>query len=277
MKICKNALMKGYLSCDMKLDAIYTFNISPGMYVSSIETTRQLNGIVIPLDGCAEYVVSGTHYQLKKGTILLSGGGLELSKRVIGDEPFSYILIHYKITPIESIGDYVLPLHFVLTLADLHLTKIKRLADQMLTNQKRGDLMSTFNQKSLLWRTIEEIFEFGFDKCVMNENEKIEKVKKYIYENINRDLSVVELSDYINEEPKRFAQLFCKKMGLCPKKYIIQTKIHYAKELLLQTNLTVQEVSYKIGYEDPFYFSRIFKKNTGFAPSIYKTHVKKVH
>jgi YesN/AraC family two-component response regulator len=47
-------------------------------------------------------------------------------------------------------------------------------------------------------------------------------------------------------------------------------KIHYACQLLSQSKMKIKEVGDKIGYDDPYYFSRIFKKVTGKSPVQYK-------
>ncbi|MCD8261324.1 MAG: response regulator [Bacteroides sp.] len=58
--------------------------------------------------------------------------------------------------------------------------------------------------------------------------------------------------------------------GYSPNEYIRIIRMKRAAELLLSTNLTVAEVSYKVGINDPFYFSKCFKSQFGVAPSIYQ-------
>ena len=48
--------------------------------------------------------------------------------------------------------------------------------------------------------------------------------------------------------------------------YFIQLKIRKACELLDQTDSTIREIASQLGYDDPYYFSRIFKKDTGLLP-----------
>jgi len=50
-------------------------------------------------------------------------------------------------------------------------------------------------------------------------------------------------------------------------------KIYYACQLLTQRELIIKEIADKIGYDDPYYFSRIFKKVTGKSPAQYKSTV----
>jgi len=58
--------------------------------------------------------------------------------------------------------------------------------------------------------------------------------------------------------------------GHSPNEYLRIIRMKKAAELLISTNLTVAEVSYKVGINDPFYFSKCFKSQFGVAPSIYQ-------
>ena len=57
--------------------------------------------------------------------------------------------------------------------------------------------------------------------------------------------------------------------GYSPNEYIRIIRMKKAAELLLENRYTVAEVSYKVGIDDPFYFSKCFKQQFGVAPSVY--------
>ena len=59
-------------------------------------------------------------------------------------------------------------------------------------------------------------------------------------------------------------------MGVPPCKYLTSIRINKAKELLESTDCPVSEIGSIIGYENPLYFSRIFKKQTGLSPAAYR-------
>jgi AraC-like DNA-binding protein len=55
--------------------------------------------------------------------------------------------------------------------------------------------------------------------------------------------------------------------GMSPYQYLLHMKIQKAKELLVKGEMTVKEISYKLAFDNPYYFSRLFKKKTGVSPS----------
>ena len=70
-----------------------------------------------------------------------------------------------------------------------------------------------------------------------------------------------------------FIQNFKQYTNSTPAQYLLSLRIHNAKVLLESTNYNVTEISNIIGYENPLYFSRIFKKQTGFSPSEYRKKI----
>lgn len=67
----------------------------------------------------------------------------------------------------------------------------------------------------------------------------------------------------------RFSHIFKEVTGTTPKRFIEQRRIEAAKELLTNSELSISEIALSVGYPDPYYFSRVFKKNTGMPPQSY--------
>lgn len=99
---------------------------------------------------------------------------------------------------------------------------------------------------------------------------RMQKALEYIYLNYGSKISIQELADYVNFSPSRFSALFKKSFGLFPLQYIINYRIKRACDLLRHTDISITEIANMVGFEDSLYFSRIFKKQTGFSPSQYR-------
>lgn len=110
--------------------------------------------------------------------------------------------------------------------------------------------------------------EFSADKY--RNVDSMEAAVHFFNESFTHDISIEEYAAGQHMSVSWFIRSFKQYMGLTPMQYITSIRINKAKELLKNTNCSIQEVSTLSGYENPFYFSRIFRKQTGFSPSQYR-------
>lgn len=114
------------------------------------------------------------------------------------------------------------------------------------------------------------------DKCqTVGQNspmQLINKAKLIMFENSDTDITVTEIADRICMSYSCFRRNFKQLTGLSPHQYLQELRIQKSKELLINTNLTCQEISYKIGYESPIHFNSVFKKKTGLTPIKYREY-----
>lgn len=99
---------------------------------------------------------------------------------------------------------------------------------------------------------------------------QIRKAIIILRENLTSNISPELVADQLNIGYSWFRKMFKNYTGLSPSKYFQQIKMQRAKELLLTTDKSIKEISYELGFDTIFYFSRQFKKVTGIAPSDYK-------
>ena len=98
----------------------------------------------------------------------------------------------------------------------------------------------------------------------------ISKAKEYIKIHFSRDLSLDDVSKEFNISPYYFSKLFKKETGDNFIDYITSVRIEKAKELLISSDNSMKEICIEVGYQDPNYFSRTFKKNVGVTPTDYR-------
>lgn len=101
-------------------------------------------------------------------------------------------------------------------------------------------------------------------------NNDIETVIHYMKENIQRRLTLKELTDNTSYSVSHFSVVFKKEIGLSPLNYFNLLKIQRACFLLDTTDMKVSQICYKIGIDDTNYFSRLFSKIMGISPREYK-------
>ncbi len=100
----------------------------------------------------------------------------------------------------------------------------------------------------------------------------VSKARGYILENFMNDISLDDVSREVNVSPYYFSKLFKEESGENFIEYLTRLRIEKAKELLRDSSESIKEISLQVGYIDPNYFSRIFKKQTEMTPSEYREY-----
>ncbi len=101
-------------------------------------------------------------------------------------------------------------------------------------------------------------------------NSIIEKADLYIREHYNEDISLDEIARHVNLSSYYFSRFYKNSTGTSFSDKMVMVRMERAKELLRREDLSVKDVSYMVGYVDPNYFSKTFKKSTGYNASEYK-------
>lgn len=102
------------------------------------------------------------------------------------------------------------------------------------------------------------------------ENETIKEILNYVNMNFYTEISIQSISQKFFINPNYVSYLFKKEVGLNYTEYLTKLRIDLACKLLKESKLTIQMISEKSGYNDYFYFTRIFKKVMGMTPNEYR-------
>jgi len=99
---------------------------------------------------------------------------------------------------------------------------------------------------------------------------KIERVLAYMLQNLDKPLQMATLGALVGISMSNFYHLFKLATGCTPNDFLIRARMRRAGELLLKTDLSVKQLAALLGYDDPFYFSRVFKSVCGVPPREYR-------
>ena len=105
-------------------------------------------------------------------------------------------------------------------------------------------------------------------------HEPIDDAIHFMRENIQRQLNMKEIAEYTGFSVSHFSTLFRQKTGVTPLNYFNQLRIQTACHHLDFTDLQINQIAMTIGFDDQFYFSRIFHKIMGCSPSEYRKRKK---
>ena len=106
--------------------------------------------------------------------------------------------------------------------------------------------------------------------------EEIDLAVTYFNEHYNTDICIEEYAASRHMSTSWFIRNFRKYTGFTPMQYILEIRISNAESLLEATEYNITEISRIVGYENPLYFSRLFKKSKGLSPSEYRKRIKTV-
>lgn len=97
-------------------------------------------------------------------------------------------------------------------------------------------------------------------------NKQIEKAKEYIFDNYSRDMTQVDVAEFVHLNMSYFSRLFKQETGENFVDYLCNYRLNKAIELLKEGIYKSNEVSHRVGFNNEKYFYKIFKKKTGFTP-----------
>ncbi|MCU7548820.1 AraC family transcriptional regulator [Chitinophagaceae bacterium LB-8] len=102
------------------------------------------------------------------------------------------------------------------------------------------------------------------------KEDPLERSILYMESNIGKRLQVGEIASYIQYSTSHYTALFKKKTGMTPIDYFIKMKMRYACQMLVQDKLKIKDIALRAGYDDPYFFSKLFKQVTGKSPKEYR-------
>ena len=100
--------------------------------------------------------------------------------------------------------------------------------------------------------------------------DEIDRARTYFEEYYNKEISIEQYAVSRNMSTSWFNRSFRSAMGTSPMKYILNIRIRNAQTLLETTDYSISVIASLVGYDNPMYFSRLFRKAKGMTPSRYR-------
>ena len=95
----------------------------------------------------------------------------------------------------------------------------------------------------------------------------------FIERNHSREMTMDEMAKHVGLDRSHLAHIFKRTMNISPTDYLIGLRIQKASELLTsRPDLSIKEVAFSVGYRDPFFFSKTFRRLKGMTPSEFRAN-----
>lgn len=145
---------------------------------------------------------------------------------------------------------------------------------------KQGDIHSTESEShSFISESGHKSYVISALHQIREEREQqtitvLDRAQAYIQDRYTEDLSLEEVADFVHLNAHYFSKIFKQQTGSNFIDYVTKLRIDKAKSLMNSESLSLKEVCYKVGYNDPNYFSRVFKRVTGITASEFRNQSK---
>ena len=147
--------------------------------------------------------------------------------------------------------------------------------DEMITLFEKIDRQNRVkeNQHYNLYSNIYKLFGMFNDICAKKyapTDLRMVGAKEYIDLNFTDKNCLEDAYNLVNVSRRHFDRLFKSIFNVTPSRYIILKKVQFAQKLLKTQGLSIEEISSMCGFSDVYYFSKVFKAETGLTPSSYR-------
>lgn len=112
-------------------------------------------------------------------------------------------------------------------------------------------------------------------KTFYQSKQHINQAKTYIHDYFNTSITLDDVAFEVDLSPNYFSHLFKQEFGMTFIDYLTHVRLEKAKGLLEENKLTLKEIGYMVGYKDPNYFSRVFKKHYDESPKHFQRAIFK--
>lgn len=226
---------------------------------------RQSDSFVYILSGEVEYEDKYKRFVAKKGNIIYLSEGSNY-KINIKNNNYSFIVVNFLFRKhnnmifenelFEFNNSHNLDSYFI----------------KLNTIWPIGTIDTRLTAKAILYEIYAQLCSYSINNYLPSDSKKlILSIKNELMENcFDSKLNITEIIKSYKISEAHFRRQFKKIYNCSPIKLIQNIRINRAKQLLSNPQLQISEISKTCGYDDVFYFSRIFKKTTGLSPSEYR-------
>ena len=251
------------------------------VHTSEVIETDRPNGrgdyqLLYISSGKLHLYVDGEDRIITKGNMLLfRPGEAQLYNLYSADKPETY-WVHFTGSDVDLLLDYYgMPkdenVFFTGTSPDYQWLYKQMIQELQLRRVNYEDLLNMNLRHIFL--IINRFLKEGteLDSDALNE---VERATHYFNENYNQNICIKDYAADRHMSDCWFNRTFKKVTKVTPIQYIISLRITSAINLLENTDHNIKQIASMVGYDDEYYFSRLFKKNTGLSPTEYRKKLK---
>jgi iron complex transport system substrate-binding protein len=216
-------------------------------------------------------------HRMQRFTVLHAGKGAVLDI-VAGSEGMDYYSIYYKgtiqppvhvelTTPFEQLR----PFDHSYSITPDSPVALHRILNEMFKSWGKQQPLVQLHVRTLLYQFVHKLLhQMQVQGASPAKRDLAAQIAAIIHECYAESITLEYLSESLNYSVPHLSSYFKIRTGLSPIDYLIKVRIDKAADLLLETDATLREVAVGVGYQDPSYLGRLFKKYKGLSPIHYR-------
>ena len=218
------------------------------------------------IKGQAIYTINHEKVFAEEGDVICIPKGSYRAAKSLNSLQFECFATNFSLHTIES-EELTLPLP-VKSQLGIHsdIISLYRKLNQNWLTKTPGRTMRTRAEFMLILQRIFSILVYEVN--TYNFDPRIKQAMRYIIENYHEPLTILDVADIVSLNPVYFGSLFKKETQTTFRDYLNTIRLNQAEDMLRNKKLNVTEVAQICGFNDVFYFSRLFKKHKGIPPSM---------
>ena len=229
--------------------------------------------LIYCVDGSGFYVVDGKRHEVKKNQYFILPIGKPHEYGATEGHFWTVYWLHFCGKAAHVFAEGAATPQTINVTMQSRISERINIFDEILTTLHFGDSIEDLRYaSSLLSHFLASMRYLGQFRRAKASAEKdiVEQAIHYMRENIENRITMAEVLRYVGYSQSHFSTVFKKKTGMSPLSYFNRLKVEHACKLLKTTDLKVNMICYKVGIEDPLYFSRLFSKVMGMSPTDYR-------
>src|SRR6056297_182149 len=228
------------------------------------------NLLIYCTEGKAFLNVRGEPYTVEAGDLLLLPAGANHRYTADPDNPWTIHWVHYTGPLAEDFRHYM---GFDGPTRIRHLGRQPRLLvdfNGLLSVRQTGFRARGLIHAANRLRQLLAAVPINADETGHERQAELETIHNYMREHLDERISLEQLADLAGLSPAHFATRYREQTGTSPIQHFLHLKVERACQMLDTSSLSFADISRRLGYDDAYYFSRLFKKVMGQSPRDYR-------
>ncbi len=224
------------------------------------------------LNGQGHFYDDKSHYIINKNQYFLITPGTLVFYRADTQNPWTYTWICFNGT---CVPDMLRKCHISPESPVQSFSRpddIRRIIARMLKHPEKTPANECHIQSGLyaIFAKLCEASRASYNALESNDNFYVSQATNYILGNSDPNITVSDIANYLHISRSYLFTLFKEHLNTSPQRFLAMSRIRNACELLTNTDLPITTIASSCGYQNPFAFSRAFKKEMEIAPSEYR-------